>query len=376
MYEATMEELLVKMVEKKSSDLHLSAGSPPLYRIDGRLVSIGHAKLMPQDVKELVFSVLTERQQKTMDSGENKELDFSFSIGQIGRIRANAYFQRGSYSIALRHLPLSIPTFDELGLPQVLNSLCQKVHGLILVTGPTGNGKSTTLASMIEYINCKYQRHVITVEDPIEYLYKSKKCLISQREVHLDTVTFHNALRTVLRQDPDVVLIGEMRDLETISAALTIAETGHLTFATLHTNSCVETINRVVDVFDENRQAQVRTQLSFVLEAVLSQQLIPRSDGPGRVLSLEIMIPNSAIRNLIREGKIHQIQSIMQTSQASSIMQTMNESLLRLFQTGKISKEEMLYRSPEKQELTERLRQLELAAQGPVKKGLFGKLGN
>lgn len=372
MYVATVEELICKMVEKKSSDLHISAGTPPLYRIDGKLVSLGYPKLSPQEAKELILSVLTEEQKKGMESREAKELDFSFSVGTIGRIRANAYRQRGSYSIALRHLPLRIPTFDELGLPEVLNNLWQKPHGLILVTGPTGNGKSTTLAAMLDSINRQYQKHIVTIEDPIEYLYNSKKCLVSQREVHLDTDSFHDALRTLLRQDPDVVLIGEMRDPQTIAAALTIAETGHLTFATLHTNSCVETINRIVDAFEQGQQQQIRTQLSFVLEGVLSQQLIPRADGPGRVMAMEIMAPSGAMRNLIRESKIHQIYSVMQTSSGSTVNQTMNQSLINLYRVGKISKEEMIYRSTDKVELLEKLKSIEAVTPQTPKKGFFG----
>ncbi len=373
MYVCSLAELIKRMLEVRASDLHISAGTPPLYRVDGKLVSLGHPVVKPDEAKELIFSVLTEEQQERLNSRKVRELDFSFSVAGVGRVRANTYVQRGTYSVALRYLPLRIPTFEELGLPEILKSLSKKPHGLILVTGPTGSGKSTTLATMLDTINRTYQKHIVTIEDPIEYLYKSKKSLISQREVHLDTPSFHDALRTLLRQDPDVVLIGEMRDLDTIQAALTIAETGHLTFGTLHTNSCVETINRIIDAFDEGRQAQIRTQLSFVLDGVLSQQLIPRSDGPGRVLGMEIMVPNSAIRNLIREDKIHQIQSIMQTSQASTIMQTMNQCLLNIYQEGKISREEMIYRSPDKLELMERLKSMEFTAPTPVvKKRFFG----
>ncbi len=372
MFPVTIEELIKKMAEKNASDLHLNTGVSPLFRIDGSLVASGYPPLSAQDTKDLIFGVLTAQQKELLESSSTKELDFSFGVGKIGRIRANVYIQRGSYAMALRHLPLRIPSFAELGLPEVLSTLSQKPHGLILVTGPTGYGKSTTLAAMIEYINHNYQKHIITIEDPIEYFYKSKKSLVSQREVHIDTQSFHSALRTILRQDPDVVLIGEMRDLETIAAALTIAETGHLTLATLHTNSAAETINRIIDAFEPNKQPQIRTQLSFVLEGVLAQQLIPRCDGPGRVLALEIMIPSQAIRNLIREGKVHQIQSVMQTSQAKTIMQTMDQSLLDLYQEGKISREEMLYRSPDKIELMKRLKGMQTTVP-PQKKGFFGR---
>jgi twitching motility protein PilT len=356
----TIRHLVERMVAERASDIHINAGSPPFFRIDGKLVDLGYPKLSPDKCKEIAYSVLSQQQIARFE--ESGELDFAFGIENVGRLRANAYIQRGTVGLALRNLPWRIPEFDELGLPKVVSVLCEKPKGLILVTGPTGYGKSTTLAAMIGYINRKYEKHIITIEDPIEYLHHNEKSMVTQREVMVDTHSFHDALRTILRQDPDVVLIGEMRDLETIKAALTIAETGHLTFATLHTNSAMESINRIIDAFDSSKQSQIRTQLSFVLEGIIAQQLIPRSDGPGRALAAEILVPNVAIRNLIREGKIHQIYSIMQTSQASTIMQTMNRSLLALYKNGKISYQEMMYRTTDRAELMEMLNNLKRTA--------------
>jgi twitching motility protein PilT len=366
----TIKELVKRMVAERASDIHINAGSPPLFRIDGKLVDLGYPKLMPDKCKELTYSVLKPEQIARFE--EVCELDFSFGIPQVGRLRANAYIQRGAVGLALRNIPYRIPVIEELGLPKVISLLCEKPKGLILVTGPTGYGKSTTLAAMLGYINKKYAKHIITIEDPIEYLHRNNKSMITQREVLVDTRSFHNALRTILRQDPDVVLIGEMRDLETIQAALTIAETGHLTFATLHTNSAVESINRIVDAFETDKQSQIRAQLSFVLEGIIAQQLIPRSNGPGRVVAAEIMVPNVAIRNLIREGKIHQIYSIMQTSQSSTIMQTMNRSLLALYKNGEISYQELMHRATDRSELMEMLKGLKrTVASG--KKSLFSR---
>jgi len=370
--ELTIRMLVERMVAEGASDIHINAGSPPLFRIDGRLVDLNYPKLPPAKCRELAYSVLTPEQIKRFE--EMRELDFSFGIEGVGRVRANVYIQRGTVGLAMRNIPYRIPSFEELGLPKSLTVLCEKPKGLILVTGPTGYGKSTTLAAMIDYFNRHFEKHFITVEDPIEYLHKNIKSMVTQREVMVDTHSFHNSLRTILRQDPDVVLVGEMRDLETIVTTLTIAETGHLTLATLHTNSCVESINRIIDAFEPDKQPQIRAQLSFVLEGVISQQLIPRCNGPGRVLALEIMVPNIAIRNLIREGKIHQIYTIMQTSQASTITQTMNQSLLNLYRRGEISYQEMMYRTPDRVELLEMLNNLKRnARQAQSKRTLFGR---
>jgi twitching motility protein PilT len=307
-------------------------------------VPIDHPPLTPQDTKALCYSVLTDAQKQRFE--ERNELDLSFGLKGLSRFRANIFMQRGAVAGAFRAVPFGIRSFKELGLPEILNELAKKPRGLILVTGPTGCGKSTTLAAMIDRINTERACHIITIEDPIEYLHSHRKALINQREVNSDTESFKAALRYVLRQDPDVVLIGEMRDLETIEAALTVSETGHLTLATLHTNSAVQTINRIIDVFPPHQQEQVRVQLSFVLEGIIAQQLIPRKGGIGRVLATEILIPTPAIRNLIREDKVHQIYSVMQTGQARSGMQTMNQSLYELYSRGQISYEEALGRSP------------------------------
>ncbi|MFQ5645913.1 MAG: type IV pilus twitching motility protein PilT [bacterium] len=349
--------LLFKMVELKSSDIHLAAGCPPLYRIDGRLVSIGMRTLSESDTKEMAYSMLNEFAQSKFNSGA-RELDFSFGIEKIGRVRANVHYQRGSVSVALRMIPIEIPKIHTLGLPSAVKNFSDYHQGLILVTGATGSGKSTTLASLIDMINSKYSQHIITVEDPIEFLHRNKKSLITQREVGMDTESFPNALRSILRQDPDTVLIGEMRDLETIQAALTIAETGHLTFATLHTNSSVETITRIIDAFPPGQQNQVSTQLSFVLQAVLCQQLLPKVNG-GRILATEVMIANSAIKNLVREGKPHQIQNIIQSNQAETGMQTMNQSLVSLYTQGLITKNDAIQRSIDIQNFKKLIQEVE-----------------
>lgn len=340
---ATLYDLLKQMIEKGASDLHVTTGSPPRLRIDGKLIPIDHPPLTPVDTKNLCYSILTDAQKHRFE--ENNELDLSFGIKGLSRFRANIFMQRGAVAGAFRTIPFGIRTFNELGLPDIINELVKKPRGLIVVTGPTGSGKSTTLAAMVDRINEERYDHIITIEDPIEYLHGHKKSLINQREVNADTASFKAALKYVLRQDPDVVLIGEMRDLETIEAALTVSETGHLTLATLHTNSAVQTINRIIDVFPSHQQEQIRVQLSFVLEGIISQQLIPRKTGQGRVLAVEILIPNPAVRNLIREDKIHQIYSIMQTGQARSGMQTMNQSLLELYAKGLISYEDATGRS-------------------------------
>ncbi len=346
---ATLYDLLKVMIEKGASDLHITTGSPPRVRIDGKLVLLDHPQLTPAETKELCYSVLTDAQKHKFE--ESNELDLSFGVKGLSRFRANIFMQRGAVAGAFRTIPFQIRTFQELGLPEIVNDLVKKPRGLILVTGPTGCGKSTTLAAMVDRINSERQDHIITVEDPIEYIHNHKKSLVNQREVNADTSSFKAALKYVLRQDPNVVLIGEMRDLETIEAALTVSETGHLTLATLHTNSAVQTINRIIDVFPPHQQEQIRTQLSFVLEGILAQQLIVRKSGQGRVLAVELLIPNPAIRNLIREDKIHQIYSMMQTGQARFGMQTMNQSLFDLYTRGLLSYEDAIGRSSVPDEL-------------------------
>jgi twitching motility protein PilT len=355
----TLHEMLKEMVERGASDLHLTSGAPPMLRVDGAILPLGAAPLTPAETKSLAYSVLTDAQRQKFE--EEKELDLSFGIKGLSRFRANVYLQRGTVGIAIRTIPHAIRTFEELGLPKVVADLCERPKGLILVTGPTGSGKSTTLATMLDKINSERREHIVTIEDPIEFVHPHKQCIVNQREVHADTRSFAEALKRVLRQDPDKVLIGEMRDQETIQAALTIAETGHLTFATLHTNSCVETINRIIDVFPPHQQPQIRAQLSFVLEGVLCQALIPRSHGQGRVLALEIMIPNPAIRNLIREAKIHQIYSVMQTGQEKFGMQTMNQSLLAHYLRRAITLDEAMRRSPLPDELSQMIQRASAA---------------
>jgi len=340
---ATLYDLLKMMIEKNASDLHITTGSPPRLRVDGKLVSVDNPPLNPSDTKSLCYSILTDAQKHKFE--ENNELDLSFGVKGLSRFRSNIFMQRGAVAGAFRTIPFEIRGFKELGLPEIVNELVKKPRGLILVTGPTGSGKSTTLAAMVDRINTERYDHIITVEDPIEYLHPHKKCLINQREVNADTASFKAALKYVLRQDPDVVLIGEMRDLETIEAALTVSETGHLTMATLHTNSAVQTLNRVIDVFPPHQQDQIRVQLSFVLEGIFAQQLIPKKSGTGRVLAVELLVPNPAIRNLIREDKVHQIYSMMQTGQAKFGMQTMNQSLYELYTKGLLTYEDTVGRS-------------------------------
>lgn len=337
------------MVERGASDLHLTAGLPPMIRVRNQLAPLGNAPLSAQDTRNLCFSVLTEAQKLRFE--EDHELDLSFGFRGLSRYRANIFLQKGTLAGAFRVIPDKIPSIESLGLPPIVDELCAKSKGLILVTGATGSGKSTTLAAMIDRINASRHEHVVTIEDPIEFLHHHKSCVVNQREVHQDTKSFSSALRSILRQDPDVVLIGEMRDLETVEAALTVAETGHLTLATLHTNSCAQTINRIVDMFPAHQQSRVRAQLSFILEGVLCQTLIPALDGKTRVLALEIMVPNPAIRNLIREDKIHQIYSLMQVGQSSSSMTTLNQSLASLCRRGLISWEAALAKSSQTEEL-------------------------
>jgi len=344
-----LHQLLRAMIEKGASDMHITTGSPPLLRIDGAIVPLKLPPLSPVETKQLCYSVLTEDQKIQFE--KNKELDLSFGVKNLSRFRANIFMQRGAVSGAFRSIPFKILSFEELGLPQVVAELAARPRGLVLVTGPTGSGKSTTLASILDKINSETRQHIITIEDPIEYLHPHKRCIVNQREVGTDTMRFRDALKYVLRQDPDVVLIGEMRDLETIEAALTIAETGHLVFATLHTNSTVQSINRIIDVFPPHQQSQVRAQLSFVLEGVCSQLLLPRAGGPGRVLALEVLVPNAAIRNLIREDKVHQIYSQMQVGQMKHGMQTMNQALHSLYLRRLITLEEAFGRSSDVEEL-------------------------
>src|SRR5437870_6811197 len=303
----SLSDLLKRMLEMSGSDLHITTNSPPQIRVHGHLVPLDLPQLTPAETKQLAYSVMTDAQKHRFE--ETLELDFSFGLKGLARFRANIFNQRGATAAVFRLIPFEIKSFNQLGLPTVVSKLCEKPRGLVLVTGPTGSGKSTTLAAMIDKINTERHEHIMTVEDPIEYLHAHKACVVNQREVGADTNSFKKALKYILRQDPDVVLIGEMRDLETIEAALVIAETGHLAFATLHTNSCVQTINRILDVFPPYQQPQVRAQLSFVLEGVMSQALLAKAGGPGRVLALEVMVPNPAIRNLIREDKVHQIYS-------------------------------------------------------------------
>jgi twitching motility protein PilT len=332
--------LLEEMIEKDASDLHLVAGERPKLRVDGDIVSASSEEIMtPKDTLSLAYSVLTENQKKRFET-EN-ELDFSFGIQNLARFRGNVFKQRGCVSVVIRQIPFSVKTFQELGLPHVAAELADRPRGLVLVTGPTGSGKSTTLAAMIDKINKELKGHIITVEDPIEFIHRHQACIVNQREVGTDTNSFQAALKYALRQDPDVVLVGEMRDLETIQAALTIAETGHLAFATLHTNSAAESINRIIDVFPSHQQSQVRAQLAFVLEGVLTQTLLQRAKGRGRVMAAEIMICTPAIRALIRDDKVHQIESSMQAGKKYG-MQTLNDALYQLYMGREVTKEECL----------------------------------
>jgi twitching motility protein PilT len=349
MSDITLSELLKKMIEMGGSDLHITTNSPPQVRVDGYLRPLDYPEMTPAETKQLAYSVLTDAQKHRFE--ETLELDFSFGIKGLSRFRANIFNQRGAVGAVFRAIPYEIRSFDQLGLPAVVETLCAKPRGLILVTGPTGSGKSTTLAAMVDKVNRDRHEHIITIEDPIEYLHPHKNCLVNQREVHADTHSFANALRAALRQDPDVVLIGELRDLETTETALRIAETGHLTFATLHTNTAYSTINRVIDIFPAHQQSQIRTQLSLVLEGIMCQSLLPKANGTGRCLAMEILIPNAAIRNLIREDKIHQIYSMMQTGQEKFGMQTFNQSLATLYFKKQITLELALQRSSNPDEL-------------------------
>ncbi len=346
---ANLHQLLKAMVEKGASDLHITTGSPPQLRIDGKLVPLKTPPLTPVETKQLCYSILTDSQKHKFE--EESELDLSFGVKALSRFRANIFMQRGAVAGAFRTIPFKILTFQELGLPPIVAELARKPRGLVLVTGPTGSGKSTTLASIIDKINTDRHEHIITIEDPIEYLHPHKNCVVNQREVGSDTQSFKKALKYILRQDPDVVLIGEMRDLETIEAALVISETGHLAFATLHTNSAVQTINRILDVFPPYQQPQVRAQLSFVLEGIMSQNLLPRATGSGRCMAAEVLVPNPAIRNLIREDKVHQVYSQMQVGQAKFGMQTFNQALAALYLKRLVTAEEAIARSSDPDEL-------------------------
>jgi twitching motility protein PilT len=348
MTQFNLRALLEEMIEKNASDLHLTAGERPKLRIDGDIVSAGvEETLSPKDTLSLAYSVLTENQKKRFELDD--ELDFSFGIQNLARFRGNVFKQRGCVAMVLRMIPFNVLTFEDLGLPAVVGALADRPRGLILVTGPTGSGKSTTLAAVIDRINKNRKGHIITVEDPIEFIHTHQQCIINQREVGTDTKTFANALKYALREDPDVILVGEMRDLETISAALTIAETGHLVLATLHTNSAAESINRIIDVFPSNQQSQVRAQLAFVLEGVITQTLLQKASGRGRVMCAEIMVATPAIRALIRDDKIHQIYSAMQAGKKFG-MQTMTDGLYQVYVQRLVSKDECLRVAPDKNE--------------------------
>ncbi len=343
-----LRSLLEEMIERDASDLHITAGERPKLRVDGDITnSKVENALSPKETLQLAYSVLTENQKKRFENED--ELDFSFGIQNLARFRGNCFKQRGCVTLVIRQIPFSVRTFDELGLPPALKQLSTRPRGLVLVTGPTGSGKSTTLAAMIDKINKERKAHIITIEDPIEFIHRHQSCIVNQREVGTDTKSFANALKYALRQDPDVVLIGEMRDLETIAAALTIAETGHLAFATLHTNSAAETINRVIDVFPSHQQSQVRAQLAFVLEGVVTQTLLQRASGKGRVMACEIMIATPAIRALIRDDKVHQIYSAMQAGKKHG-MATLADSLYTLYMARDVSLEECLRVVPDQNE--------------------------
>ncbi|MEN3335240.1 MAG: twitching motility protein PilT [Blastocatellia bacterium] len=365
MPEITLSDLLRKMIEHGGSDLHITTNSAPMVRVHGTLRALEFAELTPAETKQLAYSVLTDAQKHRFE--ETLELDFSFGIKGLSRFRANLFNQRGAVSAVFRSIPYDIRSFEDLGLPPVVQTMCDKPRGLILVTGPTGSGKSTTLAAMIDKINRDRHEHIITIEDPIEYLHGHKSCIVNQREVHADTHSFGNALRAALRQDPDIVLIGEMRDLETTETALRIAETGHLTFATLHTNSAVSSINRIIDIFPSGQQAQIRTQLSMVLEGIMTQSLLPKANGQGRALAMEVLVPNSAIRNLVREDKVHQVYSMMQTGQEKYGMQTFNQSLASLYFKKQITLEMAIARSSNADELQDLINRGAAALQTPMR---------
>jgi len=342
-------EVLRRMVEARASDVHLTAGFPPAIRDKGKITPMdGFPVLGTQDTREVVYSILNDDQRKRFET--QKQLDFAYAIPGVARFRVNCFFQRGAVSAAFRLIPQDIPPLDSLGVPQVLRELTQKPRGFVLVTGPTGSGKSTTLAAMIDVINRERQDHILTIEDPIEFLHQHKKSIVNQREIGSDADDFSLGLKAALREDPDVILVGEMRDLETIATALTAAETGHLVFATLHTQSTAQTVDRIIDVFPPEQQGQVRAQLSIALQGIVTQQLLPTTDGMGRVVATEVLVPTPAIRNLIREGKTHQIYAAVQTSGAIG-MQTMDADLARLVRAGKVSRSLAEQRSSVPEEL-------------------------
>ncbi len=348
----TLQQLLEEMIQKKASDLHITSGVPPVFRIDGELMQSAHDRLTPEMTQSLAYSILNDRQKKRFEM--DYELDLSFGIQGLSRFRGNVFLQRGGVAMALRTIPWEIRTFQELGLPPVAAELAAKPRGLVLVTGPTGSGKSTTLATMIDKVNTERRSHILTVEDPIEYMHSHKKSIVNQRQLEADTKSFENALKYVLRQDPDVVLVGEMRDLVTFESALRIAETGHLTFATLHTNSAAESIHRIIDAFPAYQQPQVRAQLAFVLEGVMTQQLLPLTKG-GRVMALEVMVCTPAIKAMIRDDKVHQIYSLIQAGSKYG-MQTMNQSLFQLFMDKKISMDSAFDYTPNSEELDQMIK--------------------
>jgi len=348
----TLQQLLEEMIQKKASDLHITSGVPPVFRIDGELMQSAHDRLTPEMTQSLAYSILNDRQKKRFEM--DYELDLSFGIQGLSRFRGNVFLQRGGVAMALRTIPWEIRTFQELGLPPVAAELAAKPRGLVLVTGPTGSGKSTTLATMIDKVNSERRSHILTVEDPIEYMHSHKKSIVNQRQLEADTKSFENALKYVLRQDPDVVLVGEMRDLVTFESALRIAETGHLTFATLHTNSAAESIHRIIDAFPAYQQPQVRAQLAFVLEGVMTQQLLPLTKG-GRAMALEVMVCTPAIKAMIRDDKVHQIYSLIQAGSKYG-MQTMNQSLFQLFMDKKISMDTAFDYTPNSEELDQMIK--------------------
>jgi twitching motility protein PilT len=360
--------LLEEMIERGASDLHVTAGERPMLRVDGDMTrSTIDYVMQPKDTLQLAYSVLTENQKKRFEMED--ELDFSFGIQNLARFRGNCFKQRGCVAMVIRQIPFNIKTFEQLNLPKVLSDLCDKPRGLILVTGPTGSGKSTTLAAMLDKINKEVKGHMITIEDPIEFIHKHQSCIVNQREVGSDTHSFKSALKYALRQDPDVVLIGEMRDLETIEAGLTIAETGHLAFATLHTNSAAEAINRIIDVFPSHQQSQVRAQLAFCLEGICTQTLLPRIGGKGRAMAAEILVVTPAIRALIRDDKIHQIYSMMQSGKKYG-MQTMNDALYQLYMSKTVALDDVLRASHDQAEL---MRMIGIQPEGDGAKGMPGK---